>query len=93
MTCSYRTMHIPIEAKVKRTRPRPKILFSMANIVSPLQLPRSSPRGARNHPARVLDGTYLPAFQRPREARLMVPFGVSRITIRQALTIFKKEGV
>lgn len=42
---------------------------------------------------RILDGTYPPHSQMPSESQMMATFGVSRITIRQALGDLQKEGV
>jgi len=42
---------------------------------------------------RVLDGSYAPHSQMPSESRMMAAFGVSRITIRQALGDLQKEGL
>lgn len=42
---------------------------------------------------RVLDGTYAPHSQMPSESQMMAAFGVSRITIRQALGDLQKEGL
>ena len=42
---------------------------------------------------RVLDGTYAPHSLMPSESRMMAAFGVSRITIRQALGDLQKEGL
>lgn len=42
---------------------------------------------------RILDGTYPPHAQLPAESELGSMFGVSRITIRQALADLQKEGV
>ena len=43
--------------------------------------------------ARILDGTYQPHQQMPSESEMMAAFGVSRITVRQALTDLQKEGL
>jgi GntR family transcriptional regulator len=42
---------------------------------------------------RVLDGTYAPLSQMPSESQMCEAFGVSRITIRQALGDLQKEGL
>lgn len=42
---------------------------------------------------RILDGTYPPHSQMPSESQMMSAFGVSRITIRQALGDLQKEGI
>lgn len=42
---------------------------------------------------RVLDGTYQAHEQMPSESELMSTFGVSRITVRQALGDLQKEGL
>jgi GntR family transcriptional regulator len=42
---------------------------------------------------RVLDGSYAPHSQMPSEAQMMETFGVSRITIRQALGDLQKDGL
>jgi GntR family transcriptional regulator len=42
---------------------------------------------------RVLDGTYAPHTQMPSEAQMMDSFGVSRITVRQALADLQREGL
>jgi GntR family transcriptional regulator len=42
---------------------------------------------------RILDGTYAPRAQLPPEGALGTMFGVSRITVRQALNDLQKEGV
>lgn len=42
---------------------------------------------------RVLEGSYPPHSQMPSEAQMMEAFGVSRITIRQALGDLQKEGL
>ncbi|MEC5398866.1 GntR family transcriptional regulator [Uliginosibacterium sp. H1] len=43
--------------------------------------------------ARILDGSYAPHSQMPSESQMMASFGVSRITIRQALGDLQKEGL
>lgn len=43
--------------------------------------------------ARILDGSYAPDSRMPSEAELGVIFGVSRITVRQALGDLQKEGL
>ncbi|WP_211452140.1 GntR family transcriptional regulator [Collimonas antrihumi] len=42
---------------------------------------------------RILDGSYAPHAQLPAESEMSTIFGVSRITIRQALSDLQKEGV
>ncbi len=42
---------------------------------------------------RILDGSYPPHSQMPSESQMMAAFGVSRITIRQALGDLQKEGL
>jgi GntR family transcriptional regulator len=42
---------------------------------------------------RILDGTYLAHSQMPSESQMIESFGVSRITIRQALGDLQKEGL
>lgn len=42
---------------------------------------------------RVLDGSYAPHSQVPSESQMMEAFGVSRITVRQALADLQKEGL
>ncbi|HEY1900252.1 MAG TPA: GntR family transcriptional regulator [Steroidobacteraceae bacterium] len=42
---------------------------------------------------RILDGTYAPLAQVPSESMLGAMFGVSRITVRQALASLQKEGL
>ncbi|HEY1057744.1 MAG TPA: GntR family transcriptional regulator [Limnobacter sp.] len=41
----------------------------------------------------ILDGTYPPHSQMPSEAQMIRQFGVSRITVRQALGDLQKEGL
>ncbi len=43
--------------------------------------------------ARILDGTYLPEQQLPSEHEMTAAFGVSRITVRQALNDLQNEGL
>lgn len=43
--------------------------------------------------ARILDGTYAPHDRMPSEHELCTSFGVSRITVRQALGDLQKEGL
>ncbi len=43
--------------------------------------------------ARILDGSYPAHSQVPSESQMMEAFGVSRITIRQALGDLQKEGL
>ncbi|MGH8780130.1 GntR family transcriptional regulator [Paraburkholderia sp.] len=43
--------------------------------------------------ARILDGTYAPHSRMPSESELCASFGVSRITVRQALGDLQKEGL
>jgi GntR family transcriptional regulator len=43
--------------------------------------------------ARILDGSYAPHSQMPSEHELCAMFGVSRITVRQALGDLQKEGL
>jgi GntR family transcriptional regulator len=42
---------------------------------------------------RILDGTYQPHQQMPSEAEMIAGFGVSRITVRQALADLQNEGL
>lgn len=42
---------------------------------------------------RILDGTYAPHTLMPSESQMITAFGVSRITIRQALGDLQKEGL
>ena len=42
---------------------------------------------------RILDGSYPPHSQMPSESQMIASFGVSRITIRQALGDLQKEGL
>jgi len=42
---------------------------------------------------RILDGTYAPHAQMPSESDMMASFGVSRITVRQALNDLQNEGL
>lgn len=42
---------------------------------------------------RVLDGSYAPHSQMPSESQMMEAYGVSRITVRQALADLQKEGL
>lgn len=41
----------------------------------------------------IVSGSYLPDDKLPSEKELMVEFGVSRITVRQALGVLEKEGI
>jgi len=41
----------------------------------------------------ILDGTYAPHSQMPSESQMIRTFGVSRITVRQALGDLQKEGL
>jgi len=43
--------------------------------------------------ARILDGSYQPHQQMPSESEMMAAFGVSRITVRQALNDLQNEGL
>ena len=43
--------------------------------------------------SRILDGTYQPHQQMPSEADMIAGFGVSRITVRQALSDLQNEGL
>lgn len=43
--------------------------------------------------SRILDGSYQPHQQMPSEAEMMAMFGVSRITVRQALSDLQAEGL
>ena len=43
--------------------------------------------------ARILDGSYQPHQQMPSESEMMAAFGVSRITVRQAINDLQKEGL
>ncbi len=43
--------------------------------------------------ARILDGSYQPHQQMPSEAEMIASFGVSRITVRQALNDLANEGL
>lgn len=43
--------------------------------------------------SRILDGTYAPHGRMPSEYELCTSFGVSRITVRQALGDLQKEGL
>ncbi|MGY2491038.1 GntR family transcriptional regulator [Cupriavidus sp. CP313] len=43
--------------------------------------------------SRILDGTYQPHQQMPSEADMITGFGVSRITVRQALSDLQNEGL
>lgn len=42
---------------------------------------------------RILDGSYKPHEQMPSESEMMASFGVSRITVRQALNDLQNEGL
>ena len=42
---------------------------------------------------RILDGSYAAHAQMPSESQMMAAFGVSRVTIRQALGDLQKEGL
>lgn len=42
---------------------------------------------------RILDGSYKPHEQMPSESEMMATFGVSRITVRQALNDLQNEGL
>lgn len=42
---------------------------------------------------RILDGTYKPHDQMPSESEMIASFGVSRITVRQALNDLQNEGL
>ncbi|WP_052162583.1 GntR family transcriptional regulator [Aquabacterium sp. NJ1] len=42
---------------------------------------------------RILDGTYKPHEQMPSESEMIASFGVSRITVRQALNDLQNEGL
>lgn len=50
-------------------------------------------RIARDMRARILDGTYSVHQQLPSEAELTRHFGVSRVTVRQALAQLQKQGL
>lgn len=43
--------------------------------------------------ASILDGTYQPHAQMPSESEMIASFGVSRITVRQALSDLQNEGL
>jgi len=58
--------------------------------VSPLPLYAQVKENLRE---RILDGTYPPHAQLPAESEIGAVFGVSRITVRQALNDLQKEGL
>ncbi|MGO4380314.1 GntR family transcriptional regulator [Pseudoduganella sp. RAF53_2] len=58
--------------------------------VSPLPLYAQVKENLRE---RILDGTYPPHAQLPAESEIGAAFGVSRITVRQALNDLQKEGL
>ena len=70
---------------VKSRNPAPEVLP-----VSPIPLYTQIKGILRD---RILDGTYQAHQQMPSESELMETFGVSRITVRQALGDLQKEGL
>lgn len=58
--------------------------------ISPIPLYTQVKEIVRHH---ILDGTYQPHAQLPAESAMSSIFGVSRITIRQALSDLQKEGM
>lgn len=61
-----------------------------ATEISPLPLYMQIKESIRKH---ILDGTYQPHAQLPAESAMSNLFGVSRITIRQALSDLQNEGM
>lgn len=63
-----------------------------AQVVAPSPLPLYAQIKATLR-TRILDGSYAPHSQMPSEHELCAMFGVSRITVRQALGDLQKEGL
>lgn len=74
------------QRKLPTPRPRPDGVTPLSAVPMHTQIREIIRR-------RVLDGTYAPHSQMPSESQMMDSFGVSRITIRQALGDLQKEGL
>jgi GntR family transcriptional regulator len=73
--------------------PRPATTLDVvAEVVELASLPRHA-QIRETIRRRILDGSYAPHSQMASESQMMAAFGVSRITIRQALGDLQKEGL